>query len=70
MPHIIGCRSPQPSLAGTPFDLNPPPQYVLQFSDRLLIPHTSDPELDQEVLIRTDGMISFPHINDVQVPVR
>lgn len=67
---LAGCQAPQPSLAGTPFDPALPSKYVLYPGDSLLVRHASDSELDQEVLIRTDGKISLLHVGDVQAALK
>ncbi len=67
---LVGCQSPQPSLAGTPFDPDVPPKYVLQPGDKLLVRHASDTDLDQEVLVRTDGMISLPYVGDIPAALK
>lgn len=75
-----GCQSPMAvdrvsaeppvSLTGTPFDPAVQPKYILYPSDKLLVRYPSDKELDQEVRIRSDGMISLPYVGDIQAAYR
>lgn len=58
------------SLTGTPFDPAVQPKYVLYPSDKLLVRYPSDKDLDQEVRIRSDGMISLPYVGDIQAAYR
>ena len=44
--------------------------YVLHAGDQLGIRFWDVPELDQDVLIRPDGMISLPYVDDVQAAGR
>ena len=59
-----GCASKTPSLAPTviedPFPVEDPPPYVLQVGDIIGIRFWDNPELDEEMTIRPDGMISMP----------
>jgi len=43
-----------------------PAPYRLQVGDDLSIRFYSNPELDQDVVVRPDGMISVPYLDDVQ----
>jgi polysaccharide export outer membrane protein len=64
---IAGCQHDQRrTLLGTPFDPQTRPDYLLQPGDKLQIRYASDPNLDQEVLVRSDGKISLPHVGDIQ----
>ena len=65
-----GCASQTPSLAPTviqePFPVEGPAPYVLQPGDLIGIRFWDNPELDEEMTIRPDGMISMPFIDEVQ----
>lgn len=65
-----GCQSPISPRVGTPFDPAAPARYTLQPGDTILVRYPSDSTLDQEVIIRTDGQISLPYVNDVQAALR
>ncbi len=64
-----GCASKTPSLAPTvvqePFPAEGPAPYVLQVGDLIGIRFWDNPELDEEMSIRPDGMISMPFIDEV-----
>jgi protein involved in polysaccharide export with SLBB domain len=49
----------------SPFDPGQPPRYVMYPGDMLLVRFPSDPELDTQARIRSDGMISIPHVGDI-----
>jgi len=55
-----------PTMATERYDVNQLPQYRLQVGDQLTIKFYRNPELDQEVVIRPDGKISLPFIDEVQ----
>ncbi len=65
----LGCASETPSLAPTviqePFPAEGPAPYVLQVGDLIGIRFWDNPELDEELSIRPDGMISMPFIDEV-----
>jgi protein involved in polysaccharide export with SLBB domain len=42
------------------------PPYTLQVADRLTVKFQRNPELDQELIVRPDGRISLPFIDEVQ----
>jgi polysaccharide export outer membrane protein len=50
--------------------LVPPPatkaEYVLGIGDQLAVKFYGNPELDQEVIVRPDGMISLPYVDEVR----
>jgi protein involved in polysaccharide export with SLBB domain len=48
----------------------PPAPYRLQVGDKLNVRFYRNPELDQEVVIRPDGKISLPYVDDVQAAGR
>lgn len=41
-------------------------EYVLGIGDELAIKFYGNPELDQEVIVRPDGMISLPYVDEVR----
>lgn len=61
----IATTQPASSLQGTPFDPTVEAPYTLYAGDRLIIRYPTDPDLDQEVRIRSDGFISLPYVGDV-----
>ena len=69
-----GCASQTPSLAPTivqePFPVEGPAPFVLQPGDLIGIRFWDNPELDEEMSIRPDGMISMPFIDEVQAAGR
>jgi len=66
-PRITVAPATQPAaeLAGSPFDPSLPTRYVLYPGDRILVRFPTEATLDQEVRIRSDGMISLPYVGDV-----
>ena len=70
----LGCASKTPSLAPSviqePFPTEGPAPYVLQAGDMIGIRFWDNPELDEEMTIRPDGMISMPFIDEVQAAGR
>lgn len=52
-------------IADSPFAPEKTAQYVLYPGDLLMFRFPSDPTLDQEVRIRSDGKISLPHVGDI-----
>ncbi len=48
----------------------PPAPYRLQIGDKLSVRFYRNPELDQEVVVRPDGKISLPYVDDVQAAGR
>ncbi|NOT00364.1 MAG: polysaccharide export protein [Phycisphaerales bacterium] len=67
---LSGCQTPPSPRGGTPFDPAAAVRYTLQPGDTILVRYPSDTTLDQEVIIRTDGQISLPYVNDVQAALR
>lgn len=67
---IRASHPPVAQLEGTPFDPAVEPPYVLSPGDKLLVRFPTDPTLDQEVPIRSDGMISLPYVGDIQAAPR
>ena len=67
---VSGCASKTPSLAPSvvlePFPAEGPAPYVLQVGDLIGIRFWDNPELDEELMIRPDGMISMPFIDEVK----
>ncbi len=55
-----------PTMAGERYDVGQLPEYRLQVGDQLTIKFYRNPELDQDVVIRPDGKISLPFIDEVQ----
>jgi protein involved in polysaccharide export with SLBB domain len=55
-----------PTMATERYDNTQLPPYRLQVGDSLTIKFYRNPELDQEVIIRPDGKISLPFIDEVQ----
>lgn len=68
------CASQTPSEAPTilqePFPDEGPAPYVLQVGDIIGIRFWDNPELDEEMTIRPDGVISMPFIDEVQAAGR
>lgn len=62
----VAASLPAGELAGTPFDPAAETKYELYPGDRLMIRYPTDPTLDQEVRIRSDGFISLAYVGDVQ----
>jgi polysaccharide export outer membrane protein len=54
-----------PTLATERYDISGLPPYRLQVGDTLAIKFYRNPELDQEVIIRPDGKISLPFIDEI-----
>jgi protein involved in polysaccharide export with SLBB domain len=70
-PRVVRVTEPPvEQLEGTPFDPAITPPYHLSPGDELLIRFPTDPTLDQEVLIRSDGKISLPYVGDIQAAPR
>jgi len=69
-----GCASKTPSLAPSvllePFPADEPAPYVLQVGDIIGIRFWDNPELDDEMTIRPDGVISMPFVDEVQAAGR
>lgn len=66
----IAASQPSSELGGTPFDPAVEPKYELYPGDKLMIRYPTDPTLDQEVRIRSDGFISLAHVGDVRAARR
>lgn len=60
--------SPKPSSAtgAVPLGVTPPPGYTIGADDQLSIKFWGDPQLSADVVVRPDGKISVPLLNDVQ----
>lgn len=54
-----------PTMATERYEITKLPPYRLQVGDSLAIKFYRNPELDQEVIIRPDGKISLPFIDEV-----
>ena len=52
--------------AATPATVTPPPDYLIGPDDVLSIVFWKDKEMSMDVVVRPDGKISLPQINDVQ----
>ncbi len=76
-----GCKTARPTLSsaepaveaplvGSPFDPSAEHKYVLYPGDRLLVRYPTDPTLNAETLIRSDGKISLLYVGDVQAAQR
>jgi protein involved in polysaccharide export with SLBB domain len=69
---LVGCASNRtipnnPAQAGfAPTKVQRPPEYRMQPGDEMDIKFFFNPELDQTVLVRPDGKISLPVVDDVQ----
>jgi len=62
--------TPPEALVDTPFDPTVPVPYVLYPGDRLLVRFPTDSTFDQELRIRSDGMITLPYAGDVEAARR
>lgn len=62
----VAASQPAGELSGTPFDPGAEVKYELYPGDKLMIRYPTDPTLDQEVRIRSDGFISLAYVGDVQ----
>lgn len=49
-----------------PYSLSRLPPYRIQVADRLSVKFQRNPELDQELVVRPDGRISLPFLDEVQ----
>ena len=67
-----GCQRPHVAmdLAGTVFDPDRPVEYRLFPGDKLRVIYPTDATLDQNVSIRSDGMISLPYAGEVRAAGR
>ncbi len=67
---LLGCATgtpvEAPSVAESPLPQVEPTPYRLQIGDRLGIRFWGNPELNEEVTIRPDGVISLPFVDEVQ----
>jgi len=61
-------ETPKPSVAGTraTFLAPPPPDYIIGPDDVLTISFWRDPTMSGDFVVRPDGKISMPLINDIQ----
>jgi polysaccharide export outer membrane protein len=55
----------RPSAPQTPEGVQPPADYVIGPDDRLSILYWGDEKMSSDVVVRPDGMISLPLLNDV-----
>lgn len=55
-----------PTMEDEQFNVSRLPPYRIQVADRLSIKFHRNPELDQELIVRPDGRISLPFIDEVQ----
>jgi polysaccharide export outer membrane protein len=62
---LVGCAGHSPPLPPDP-ELGMEEPYVIGPADGLLISTWKNPELTQAVVVRPDGKISFPLLDDVQ----
>jgi len=49
-----------------PYNVSRLPPYRIQVADRLSVKFQRNPELDQELIVRPDGRISLPFVDEVQ----
>jgi len=54
------------TMADEPYNVSHLPPYRIQVADRLSIKFQRNPELDQELVVRPDGRISLPFLDEVQ----
>jgi polysaccharide biosynthesis/export protein len=59
-------RKPSPSPDAAPVGVTPPQGYTIGADDQLSIRFWGDPQLSTDVVVRPDGKISVPLLNDVQ----
>jgi polysaccharide biosynthesis/export protein len=72
--HILaqtGAQPPSPvrqptTAAALPAGVTPPPGYVIGADDQLMLRFWGDTQMSVEVVVRPDGKISVPLLNDVQ----
>ena len=62
-PAAAGTSAP---VAATPTAVTPPPDYLIGPDDLLSIVFWKDKEMSMDVVVRPDGKISLPQLNDVQ----
>jgi len=55
-----------PTMAEEQYNVSRLPPYRIQVADRLSVKFQRNPELDQELIVRPDGRISLPFIDEVQ----
>jgi polysaccharide export outer membrane protein len=55
-----------PTMADEQYNVSRLPPYRIQVADRLTIKFQRNPELDQELIVRPDGRISLPFLDEVQ----
>jgi polysaccharide export outer membrane protein len=55
-----------PTMADEQYNVSRLPPYRIQVADRLSIKFQRNPELDQELIVRPDGRISLPFLDEVQ----
>lgn len=65
LPPLAKGAVPAGSKSGVP-RLTPPPDYVIGPGDRLSIVFWRDTEITSEVVVRPDGRISLPLLNDIE----
>lgn len=55
-----------PTMAEEQYNVSRLPPYRIQVADRLSVKFQRNPELDQELIVRPDGRISLPFIDEVK----
>jgi polysaccharide export outer membrane protein len=55
-----------PTMSEEQYNVSRLPPYRIQVADRLSIKFQRNPELDQELIVRPDGRISLPFVDEVQ----
>jgi protein involved in polysaccharide export with SLBB domain len=55
----------EPTMATQRYEISQLPEYRLQVGDQLTVKFYRNPELDQDVVVRPDGKISLPFIDEV-----
>ncbi len=58
--------APHPSTSAEPRGITPPPDYVIGPEDVLTVVVWREKDLTAEVMVRPDGMVSLPLLNDVE----
>jgi protein involved in polysaccharide export with SLBB domain len=68
--YVVHAPPMEESLRASALAGQPVAPYRLQVGDKLNVRFYRNPELDQEVVIRPDGKISLPYVDDVQAAGR
>jgi protein involved in polysaccharide export with SLBB domain len=67
---LVSCATPQPAMMEQPpasaLSTQTPPEYVIQQGDQLDIKFFYNPELNESVTVRPDGMISLQLVDDIR----